>query len=1217
VSLRHLLACLLIAIAPTAIQAQDGNTDIIRGRVTGPDSLPLENATVSVQSVSTQATRTTRTGRDGRYTVVFANGGGDYIVTFTQIGYQPRSFQVKREADEAVLIADARLTRNAVLLDPIRVAAQRQRPQRNDMSPDIGGSERNMAAGGVPIDKLGDLAEMAASLPGVSLIPSLDGPAGFSVLGLGPDANNITLNGMNFDGTNIPRDAMTMTRMSTSTFDVSRGGFSGAQISMRSFGGSPFVQRSVRLTVDEPHLQWTDRTGSQFGQQYTNLQVSGTTSGPIVQDKLFYNTAYQFGRRTSDLQTLLNTDAFALQAAGVSQDSVIRLETLLANEGVPVWVSGIPGTRQNDNASIMSQFDIAPGAQRGFNFTINGGWNRSGAAMMASRAFPSHGGETRDWNAGLQGSFHTYFGFGILNKTSASFQTRKSSGSGYLDLPDAVVRINSEFPDGSSNLSSVQFGGNSSLPRGTTNQSWELQNESSWFTKNNKHRYKFTVDAGVSRYDQDQTFNRLGTFTYNSIADFEAGVPASFSRRLSPRERNGSIYTTAWSLGDAWRPSRQVQVQYGLRVDGYRFGAQPQYNARVEELFDVRNDHVPNGVSVSPRLGFSWNYGTAPQIAGFEGAQRGSRGQISGGTGIFQGTPGATFLGNAIDNTGLPDGAQQLSCVGVAVPTPDWELWAANPGMIPERCADGTTGTVFSSSVPNVSLIGEDYRPQRSWRSNLAWQLPILKNRFRARFEGTLSLNMQQSGSVDLNFDRQPRFALANEGNRPVYAADTSIVPITGAIATRDARITQEFAQVSVQRSDLRSASQQLSASIGPTRFSTTFGWSLTYQWQNVRDLRRGFGGSTAGDPLVTEWARAGGDWRHMLSYNMNYTVKQAVRFSLNGRFTSGTPYTPMIAGDINGDGYSNDRAFVFNPEATADPVLASAMRSMLDGASPSVRECLTSQFGRVAGRNSCQGPWTTNMNLSISLVSEKVKLPNRATVSLGIANPLTGIDALVHGGTSRMHGWGQSPSPDGTLLYVKGFDQASRSYVYDVNQRFGDTQISRTGLRNPFRVTLDVRVNVAPDMERQQLERQLSMGRTRDGNRMTENQIKQRYARGMNPFDQLLRQRDSLKLTQEQIDSIASIQRQYNMAQDSIWSPVAKYLASLGEKYDAGAAYDRMKTAQNASLDRLQRLGPKAKAVLTPEQVRLLPPFISLYLDAKAIRQIRPGRQMFEFGGR
>ena len=91
--------------------------------------------------------------------------------------------------------------------------------------------------------------------------------------------------------------------------------------------------------------------------------------------------------------------------------------------------------------------------------------------------------------------------------------------------------------------------------------------------------------------------------------------------------------------------------------------------------------------------------------------------------------------------------------------------------------------------------------------------------------------------------------------------------------------------------------------------------------------------------------------------------------------------------------------------------------------------------------------------------------------------------------------------------------------------------------------------------------------------------------------------------------DSIAILHKSYGKIIDSIWTPVAAYLAGLEEKYDLDAAYDRVRTAENKSLDQMAIYGPAAKQLLTPEQVRKLPPFIALFLDNQALRQIRPGR--------
>ena len=67
------------------------------------------------------------------------------------------------------------------------------------------------------------------------------------------------------------------------------------------------------------------------------------------------------------------------------------------------------------------------------------------------------------------------------------------------------------------------------------------------------------------------------------------------------------------------------------------------------------------------------------------------------------------------------------------------------------------------------------------------------------------------------------------------------------------------------------------------------------------------------------------------------------------------------MLGDINGDGYANDRAFVFDPASpTTDPAVADGIRSLLANGSPSARDCLSKQLGTVANRSSCEGPWYT-----------------------------------------------------------------------------------------------------------------------------------------------------------------------------------------------------------------------------------------------------------------
>ena len=139
-----------------------------------------------------------------------------------------------------------------------------------------------------------------------------------------------------------------------------------------------------------------------------------------------------------------------------------------------------------------------------------------------------------------------------------------------------------------------------------------------------------------------------------------------------------------------------------------------------------------------------------------------------------------------------------------------------------------------------------------------------------ATIDGTYSLNLNQPGSIDLNFNPVTRFSLDTEGNRPVYVLPTSIVPTSGAVSPIDARKSQAFARVSEQVSDLKSQSRQVRLSLSPANFSSSLSWSLSYVYSNVREQFRGFT-STVGNPLDVEWGRSSFDSRHQLVYNLGY----------------------------------------------------------------------------------------------------------------------------------------------------------------------------------------------------------------------------------------------------------------------------------------------------------------------------------------------------------
>src|SRR5215213_6080287 len=440
VSMRRLF--FLVAVGITAALVHPitafAQTDVVRGRIVGPDSLPIERATVTVTSISGNVSRTARTDKNGRYTVTFPGDDGDYFVNVAALGYASKRFEIKRTGDQEILVADAKLQRYAAQLDAVEVKGERQKPNRNDVASDISGTERPVNTSAISADQLGDLAALAASMPGVQLIPSADGtPSGFSVLGLTADQNAVTLNGMASGASNLPRDANVSTSLATAPYDVSRGNFSGGLLNVRTQPGSNYITRTTSANLDAPQMQWTDPAARSLGQQYRNVSVGGRFSGPIQFDKTFFSLSYQASRRASDLQSLLNTDRLGLQAAGISLDSVSRLLTILDRSHVPLTVGGIPSSRLNDQASLFGTFDFIPPTSttgQAFNVTYNGAWSRQNPATPMTTELPAHSGERGNWYGGVQGKHSGYFGFGVLTETAIGVNRTNFYSDPFLSL---------------------------------------------------------------------------------------------------------------------------------------------------------------------------------------------------------------------------------------------------------------------------------------------------------------------------------------------------------------------------------------------------------------------------------------------------------------------------------------------------------------------------------------------------------------------------------------------------------------------------------------------------------------------------------------------------------------------------------------------------------------------------------------------------------------
>jgi len=1186
---------LTIALSGRAAAQVGSTTDILMGRITAPDSQAVAGARVEATSVETGITRTKTTGADGRYTIVFPDGGGTYRLTVRALGMAPVTRTISRQGDEDRMITDFDMGRIATQLATVQVRAP---PRRGDPSqrPEPGSTERNLnpnLVNRLPVDA-GDLVALAALAPGVIAVPGTDTTkASFSVAGQPANQNNITLDGLSFGAGSVPQEAVRNTRVVTSTYDVARGQFTGGQVASTTRGGTNNVQGAFSYSLRDPSLEFVDDTNPAFGQKYTQNQLSGGAGGPIIKDKLFTFGAISFTHRTDPLLSLLAADPLTLQRLGTNPDSVTRFLNIVQTFGLPLTSPLAPDERLNNNTSALVRVDY--NLAEDHSLMLRGDWR--GNTQLGSRlnalALPHSGGNLRGTGGGGMMTLTSHMGM-FINELRGYKSIDNRNTEGYLSVPDGRVVVSSILGDGTNAISTLQFGGNPSLPQETKSSLLEVSDEISRLTTAGGHRFKLGGLLNQQRSSIGFIPNRFGTFTFNSLADFEAGQPTQFTRTLFARDQQSATNNAAVYLGDSWRMTPQFQVTYGLRMEGSRYPDKPDYNPEVEATFGRRTDNLPSEVSVSPRAGFSVFVGESqfgpPPLT------------LRGGIGEFRGTAPAQLFASALNATGLINGQSLLTCVGAAAPTPDWAAYLADPSTIPTSCNGGTP--IFANQRRNVTVFDPGFQAPRAWRASFG-----LSRRFWDRFSFSVDAGyargVAQTGQIDINLDTTAKFTLSNENNRPVYAPANAIVPTTGAVSVFGSRLYPQFGVVSQIESHLRSDTKQLTLGLNGI---TTKGillnasYTLTSSFDQSQGFSQGtvqgFGGtpgSTPGNPNLSEWGRSDNARRHALLGTITYPIKPVLELTMIARATSGSYYSPLVGGDINGDGRSNnDRAFVFDPAVAAaagDTAVANGMTRLLASTSSRARDCLLSQTGKVASRSSCSSPWSPALDLQMNIRPAAFGLDRRLTISVIALNTLTGLDQLLHG-SNNLHGWGQPSFPDRTLLYVRGFDPTTDTYRYQVNEHFGVTNGTRNAFRVPFQIAIQGRVALGTDPARQQFNN--AIGRGPGGGRMNPEALKARMTRLVpNAFLDIIAINDSakLELTPDQIAKLQTSGDAFKVRADSLIDKVANMLGDTTVKNpDPMTVFAKLQPSMTEGRKLATQAINDAKAVLTSAQWAKVP---------------------------
>src|SRR5690242_7282654 len=459
------LAAALFALAARQLGAQTRH-EVIRGRIVTDSGRPVADAVIRAQRAPDRALKSAQTDRAGLFSIDWPDGTGDYLVTVTAAGLPTLSRRVTRTGTDTVLTFDALLT-NAPRVQRLPAAvsqAQRPSPTRNE-DPDVGAtSSMANTYHREPPDAVGDLAALTALVPGV-----MSTPAGNSVLGLSPSQNSVTLIGMAFGGGQIPRDVRMRVNVSASNYDPANGWFSGARTNVYVSSSELFSLATAHLTADAPSLQATDPIAAHLGQRYTNVNGSLGMSGEIPDDKFDYNFGLQGGRRTADVASLVDASSDLLRHAGVASDSVSTLLKLLQSAHVPT-IAGAPNSSLNDNVVFLGRIDHArydwatlKPSRTTWGLIGYGSYTHNQAQGISPTGTPAHAGATTQEIGALTGEYSFYFNNDWLGDVRSGVTLQHNSSNPYLQLPDGRVLVTSALDDGTTGVTPLAFGGNSSM----------------------------------------------------------------------------------------------------------------------------------------------------------------------------------------------------------------------------------------------------------------------------------------------------------------------------------------------------------------------------------------------------------------------------------------------------------------------------------------------------------------------------------------------------------------------------------------------------------------------------------------------------------------------------------------------------------------------------------------------------------------------------------
>lgn len=947
--------------------AQGVTTSSINGLVTDPEGKPLVGATIKAIHLPSSTVTGGITNSKGKFFIPGLRPGGPYNVSATYVGYRTKVI-------ENISLTLGQEFEIRFVLQPKDV--QTREIQVFSDKNDIITSNRTGASQTITEVEISSLPTIARSIHDYSRLSPLvisSTSEGSNIGSRNSKYNNIQVDGAILnDAFGLPTsgtpggqasaepislDAIEEFQVSIAPFDVKQGMFTGGLINSitrsgtNKFSGSVYYYgRNQDLVGNSPI---PDANGiRQPYPDFSDYFIGGRIGGPIIQNKLFFFVNAETKSRKDPQRVGLLGDQ------GYTVNYMVSRDTLEKIRQISIQKYGYdPGaydlyTRKTEDLKFFLRFDYNLTENHRLTLRHNLVKANQGNAVTRSQFSYSFSNQEYIFNS-LQNQtvlqLNSIFGQNIANELRIN----------YTAIRDKRDPISNPFPsvaiyDFGPNREDVFFGVERFSQKNALDQDiFEITDNFMYFWGD----HTFTI--GTS--NQIISFNNLflqdfyGTYSFNSIADFEAGKPSQFQLSYSLLPNNPepkakfTHYQFSFYAQDEWKIKTNLKLNLGLRLDMFAFPDKPAKNDSLSKYFpELNTSELPNPVGLSPRLGFNWDVFNDKTF------------QVRGGIGVFSGKTPGVWISNQFSNTGTDIGR-----IDVRNPNITFE---PNPAKQISK-----VDSLTPIKTTEINITDKNLKMPQVLRTNIGFDYELPYG-FIATIEVLYGKTIYDMMYKNLN--RQVLKTIGNKDStlpdgRPLYSR-FDVSPL----------FTNILLMTNTSKGYQTSLTFQIQKQFGKG-FLPYLSLNLAYTWSKAKDVNSltssraisNWQYNRAIDPNNPELGTSLFEIPHRILANLSYKFNYYKGFSTTiGIFyegRSGAPFSLAYSNDANGDRTPDRRAtndLVYIPNATNDPIMVlkngnwDELNKFIDFFPE-----LQKQRGKILERNSLRMPWFNQLDLRIS----------------------------------------------------------------------------------------------------------------------------------------------------------------------------------------------------------------------------------------------------------